>query len=677
MITSFEVGAVFKIINEASPTLLKILKQIRELNAVVDKAKASISSLAAAPGLAVATGETRALAVAWRDVGKAAASANRSIGATTKRQLAGPGVAGVAEAQSMASAWERIAVASAAATGNARQIASAARRGGGAGGGGTGGTGPGRHQPGFLASAGRRRSSGAHISGPYIPMPGGSHVNLGGGAMAAAGLLGYGAYEAAQMEDAVFQLTYHSGLEQNDATHAKFRKVLQDAMAESGYSLHDVAESAKQEIRMFQGTLGGGLDVLPEMLRAATIESRLKGSSPEESMRALIGLAHMTKQYSPEAIKKLAPAFAFLSTANPSSLSSMERAASYAVPILQSSLEIDPIQSLLLGTALTRAGATNSKSGTWLRNMALNAMPGTSMMSKMMFKKHEAALRPLGLIDDHNKPTWFTDGKPDLLKMLDIAGTHAANIPLEKRAAIEMGLFGKQGGGGFAMLANPAVREQVLSLRKTMDSPEFKNRYGGFVEAYKQGSTVQSARTGMAEFNITMQDLGKITLPAVNNALGNFKTILEGLRNLIPGGDKGAGAVVGGHAIVGLVGGAVAGATYGAFGGPFGAGVGALIGGVGGGVEGVAEQYIKSHAEQLDKIGLNRGGSYSSPGKTGKPAEKIVVTPPINLSLNIDGNTLGRVMSGIFQSQYTFGTGAAAADGVGMPLNPEHNTTDH
>jgi hypothetical protein len=32
---------------------------------------------------------------------------------------------------------------------------------------------------------------------------------------------------------------------------------------------------------MFAGTPGHGLDVLPEMLRAATIESRLKGESPE------------------------------------------------------------------------------------------------------------------------------------------------------------------------------------------------------------------------------------------------------------------------------------------------------------------------------------------------------------------------------------------------------------
>jgi hypothetical protein len=38
MITSFEVGAVFRIVNEASPALRMILRQIRELNVAIDKA---------------------------------------------------------------------------------------------------------------------------------------------------------------------------------------------------------------------------------------------------------------------------------------------------------------------------------------------------------------------------------------------------------------------------------------------------------------------------------------------------------------------------------------------------------------------------------------------------------------------------------------------------------------
>jgi len=42
--------------------------------------------------------------------------------------------------------------------------------------------------------------------------------------MLGAGLMGYGVYEAAQMEDAVYQLIFHAQMEQNDVNRAKFRK---------------------------------------------------------------------------------------------------------------------------------------------------------------------------------------------------------------------------------------------------------------------------------------------------------------------------------------------------------------------------------------------------------------------------------------------------------------------
>jgi hypothetical protein len=638
MITSFEVGAVFKIINEASPTLAKILKQVRELNLAIDKARENLALVGKMPAsLGMAVAETDGLATAWGNVAKNAAAAQRAIGSassTAARSAARPPTGG--------------------------GVAGPSARGGGGGG---------RHRPSWLGG-------GAHVSGPSASIPGGSHVRMGGGAMAAAGLLGYGVYEAAEMEDAVFQLIYHSGQEQNAANRAKFRKVLQDSMAESGYGLHDISESAKQEIRMFQGTPGGGIDVLPEMLRAATIESRLKGSTPEESMKSLIGLAHMTKQYSPEAIKKLAPSFAFLSTANPSSLSSMERAAGYAVPILQSSLEIDPIQTLLMGTALTRAGITNTKSGTWVREMATRAMPGTSLMSKMAYKKHEAALKEIGLSDEEGKPTWFTDGKPDLLKMLDIGGAGAAKIPLTRRAGLERQLFGAQGSGAFAVLADPKVHEQILSLRETMDSPEFRNRYAGFIEAYKQGSTVQAARTGMADFNITMMDIGRDVLPAVNVALHNFKDILEGVRHLLPGGDGKSMATVGAR----IAEGAGAGALYGVLGGPGGVALGALGGAVIGGAEGVAEQYMgnmqgkKQNAKETDDFAraLRDAGET---GTAGKPSQATVA--PFSLSLNIDGRMIAESLSTAFMGMYGFPTGAPAPDGLGQFRSGDDNHSDN
>jgi hypothetical protein len=614
--TAFEVASVFRIIDQASPALVKILRQVRELRVELDRAKlslAEIGKMGGVSGLSGAIAQTEDLSLAWRNVAKSAEAARVAMGqaAGTATRVAGAGYA----------------------VGGGGRARLGSRLGIGTAGGGGGGRG-------FAI--------------------GGGH-GIRGGAMAAAGLVGYGAYEAAEMEDAVFQLIYHSGLEQNDTNRGKFRKILQDAMISSGYGLKDISESAKQEIRMFQGTPGGGIDVLPEMLRAATIESRLKGESPEESMKALIGLAHMTKSYDPEAIKKLAPAFAFLSTANPGSLGSIEKAAGYALPILQSGLEVDPMQSLLLGTALTRAGATSTKSGTWLREMALRAMPGSALMSDKMFEKHEDALHRLGLVDDKDKPTWFTGGKPDLLKMLDIAGTNAGKIPLTERAALERQLFGAQGAGGFALLADPAVRDQVLNLRREMESPEFKARYGGFVQAYQEGSTVQNARTAMQEFSVLAMDIGQHVLPAVNVALRDFKGALETIRNIIPGGARGEAKVLG-RALEGAVAGGVAG---GLIAGPGGA----LIGGAGGAVAGVGTAIAPTPKEAADSM-------RDTFDKFLKKPPVVVKQPPVTLNLNIDGRTLSRALSEAGNPYEGYATQAPAGDTLGAYGAGHDNTTD-
>ncbi len=665
MITSFEVGAIFRLVDQASPALRKMLATIRELRKAIDGVKLELGGIANAPALGRAIGETKLLADEWKNVAKSAAAANRAIGRATGRQLAlaGPGAAAVAETQAMAAAYSQIATS----MGAMRNVS---RRGlppgvppvPGAGGSGGGG----RHRPGFLGGS-------AHVGGPSIGIPGGGHVSFRGGAAAAIGALGYGAYEAAEMEDAVFNLMWTTGAEPTDENKAKFRKMLQDSMVESGYSLHDVAEAAKKELNMFQGTPGGGVDVMPEMLRAAAIESRRKGSSLGESMQSFIGLSHMTKQYSPEEIKKLAPAFAFLSTANPGSLASIEKAASYALPILQSGLDVDPVQSLLLGTALTRAGATSTKSGTWLREMAIRAMPGTSLQSKTAFKKHETALKAFGLVDDEGKPTWFTEGKPDLLKMLDIAGARAQAIPLDQRAGYERSLFGAQGSGSFALAADPAVREQIVALRSQMDDPKFKNRYASFMQDYDAGSAMQRARTTIAEFNVTMMDIGDKVLPPVTGALKDFKAVLEGIRNVIPSAKVNDG-IMGKRALEGAVAGAAGGFI---FAGPGGA----LAGGVGGGVIGAAEAHMEQKAaENPGKHGwwnprqpIKEARERAASAASQPPLQVQQVRQPVNLSLNIDGRTLAQAVSEILSSYYTFATQAPAADGLGQYYSGDHN----
>jgi hypothetical protein len=421
-------------------------------------------------------------------------------------------------------------------------------------------------------------------------------------------------------------------------------------------------------------------------------------------MKSLVGLAHMTKTYDPDAIKKLAPVFSFLSTANPQSLSSIERAAGYAVPILQSGLEIDPVQSLLMGTALTRAGATSTKSGTWLRELALRAMPGTSLVSKTAFEKHETALKALGLVDDRGRPTWFTDGKPDLFKLTEIAGANAGKIPLTERAGIERQLFGAQGSGAFALLTDPAVRQQVQSLRGEMDSPEFRNRYASFMSDYAKQSPVQQFRTTLADFQNVLMDIGTTVLPSVTGALRDFKSALDSIRSILPGpsdGRSGDKWSVGTTAIEGAAAGAVVGSFF--------PGVGTVGGAALGGVTGAAMAAIHNFgvsaagagtqssgaAENVNKLtgaitGLGAAAAGAGgvfPGGTSRAPEakrmRFLQGPPqkdkpiqISMALDIDGRTLAQAISDQIDNLYGFPTGAPAADGSSRYFAGDHNFVD-
>jgi hypothetical protein len=322
---------------------------------------------------------------------------------------------------------------------------------------------------------------------------------------------------------------------------------------------------------------------------------------------------------------------------------------------------MDPMTVMAAGTALARAGITNTKSGTWLREMMTRSMPGTVMMSKTARERHHEAELALGLVDANDKPTFFTDGKPDMFKMLNIAAEHAGKIPLEKLAGYERAIFGAQGSGAFSVLADPKVAEQMRLMQAEMQNPENINRVRNFQTVYGEQSTLQNSRQTFQTFNVLMADLGDKILPSVNNALGNFKSILEGIRNVLPGGDGKSAAVVGGHAIVGAAGGALTGLAIGALGGPIGMAGGALIGGVVGGAEGVAEQYMRGMntgqvvtgnsvaqtVEAVHSLAAAIRGAPGGPGGVfaGGTARAPAPTPQISLSLNVDGARLGQAIS--------------------------------
>jgi hypothetical protein len=271
--------------------------------------------------------------------------------------------------------------------------------------------------------------------------------------------------------------------------------------------------------------------------------------------------------------------------------------------------------------------------------------------------------------------------------MLDIAGPALAKIPMEDRMGKAKAAFGGiQGSEGFAILSNKAVLERVHRLEEIMKDPTVKAHYMSLLPDLQAGSTVQNARSTLQEFNVTMAELGRMTLPAVNEALKNFKSTLEALRSIIPGGDGKSAAVVGGHALLGAAAGVGTGALIGAFGGPVGALGGAAIGAVIGGTEGVAEQYMEQQAAEAAKARKEGGRAYERyrdnllnqiPGfSLAPPAAPKAVLPPITLNLDVDGKRLAQVVTNAMGNPNEFPTQAPADDGLGQFYGGDHQHTD-
>jgi hypothetical protein len=484
MIRDYEIGAVFAIVDDATGPLRKILEAVREVTKAIKLARGEMAGFGAAitPGIGGAVAEVNTLAGAWTRAAESSVAA-----AKVMRDAA------ASAARSARSAAAATSVPGVAAPGIGRQrLGSQLGMGG-----------------------------GAHLSGPGVGIPGGSHLRLGGNAaMVGAGLAGWGLYEAGSMEAGTHWLNYHLGRKDSPQNNAQLRKIIEEGMVSTGMPLHDVIKAATDEARLMKGTPGvDAVGALPEFLRAAGAEALAKDVSLQEAMKSIIGMAHQVKAYSVPEIKKLFPAFAYLSTANPATLGQMETSFSYAVPLLQSGADVDPITTMLLGTALSTAGVKNSKSGTWIREMVRRSMPTGKA-------EHDNALKQLGLLDENGKPTWFTDGRPDPIKALEIAGPRAAAMAVPERLIAEHEVFGTQGSGGFSVLADPKVLERIKELRKELGSEEFQNRYGSILEDYTGGTAKGLTRSTMQSFNVALLELGTTALPVATAAVRGLSAAL-------------------------------------------------------------------------------------------------------------------------------------------------------
>jgi hypothetical protein len=610
MIRDFEVGAVFAIVDDATGPLRKILEAVREVTKAVKLARTEMAGFGAAvaPGIGGAIAETNKLAGAWTRAAESSVAAARVMNESAAK------AATAARTAAAATSVPSVAASS------ARSAAAAVGGGGG-------------FRPGI--------GGGPHVTGPSFAGPAGTRVHTGGNAaMVGAAAFGLSLYEAANMETDVHWLNYHLGRKDSTESNAESRKLLEDTMTSTGLNLPEVGKAVTDVARIMRDT--PGFDVVkeaPRLLRAALVESQSKGTTLDESVKSILGMTHMVQAYKSGEMEKLYQVFAYLSTANPAPLGQMEKTFSYAVPILRSGADIDPKEAMLLSTILSTSGVTSSKAGTWLRELGVRAMPGN--------KEHNALLKQFGLLDENGKPTWFTNGKPDMAKALEIAGPIASAMPPEQRLPAEMDLFGRRGGGAFAVLGNPTSLEREKQLRAGMNDPGNIARYSTANEDI-MGLSKMVARTTLQEFNVTMIELGRDVLPSVTRALGDFKGVLQGIRGLIPGASDADKGRTGANAMEGaLLGwgvgkyfgqpllGSAAGAAVGLGAGTLNKGVDALPSLLNKGVDAIIPDYFKSTTPDIkpDKMNFLQG-----PPITLKPQ-------PITLNLNVDGRTLAQAVT--------------------------------
>jgi len=260
MRSAFEVGAVFKIVDEATGPLRKILAEVRELTKSINAARESLAGFsgAVAPGIAGAITGVNDLAAAWARVTKATEDsvAAAKLAATEAKAAISSIPAAVAPARAATAAAAtsvpnfRPGVGQGAA---AEQRAAVAASGGAA------------YLPGLSASA----KASMHVTGPGIPLPGGSHARFAGTpALVGAAALGYGITEASTMEFDTDVLNYHIGRPSTPENNAQAREIIEGGMKSTGESLPEVAKAATIVAQLMRDV--PGFDVLKELPHAVS-----------------------------------------------------------------------------------------------------------------------------------------------------------------------------------------------------------------------------------------------------------------------------------------------------------------------------------------------------------------------------------------------------------------------
>ena len=530
MISEGEVGAVFTIVDEASPIIRTIAEQFNKLQAQIDKLKLSFKEIRLPPSVE-------------KSIATMTAAMDAAVGSAGKLEASMGDIGAAAESGSTkaAASFGKIDDSIATTQGKLAALKAELRATGGVGGIGGGGAPP-------IRARALGHGGGGHFNNQHIPTPGGSGFSVPGGPLMAAGAaVGYGAFLESEFEDQAARMILTGQMNRDVKmtdmpVFKQIRETLQSISQSTGYSPKEVGEAMLGVERQFAGlSLDKRLTIESTISPYAAAEARLKETDFKDSFEALVGLTHMTGTYDPAKIPELMREFSYASLITPASISQFRNALSYSLPILHAGLDMDPGSVMFLTSMMQTAGVTNTKSGTWLRSFFERAAPPLDDTPASL--KRLGALERMGLADDQRRQLWMVNGangKPDwdasILKLSESINRWAkATRPVERIATLQAG-FGERGGGFGALMNLPEFIGQFPNLESKM-----KAFQGGadVVDYLAKNSPMQQFRTAWADAQNVLMDVGSIALPGVTGALREFDGELKALKKLM-GGDNSA-----------------------------------------------------------------------------------------------------------------------------------------
>ena len=518
MISEGEIGAIFSIVDEASPVLRALAEQFNALQGSIDKLKLAFKEIKLPPGVVKSiTNMSAAMDKATVAAGKLEGSFG-DIGAAAESGSTKTSASFGKIDESIATTQGKLAALKA----ELRTTGSVGGFGGGA-------------PPGIRERA-LGHGGGGHFNNQHIPTPGGSGFSVPGGPLMAAGAaVGYGAFLESEFEDQAARMILTGQMNRDVKmtdmpVFKQIRETLQNISQSTGYSPKEVGEAMLGVERQFAGlSLDKRLTIENTISPYAAAEARLKETNFKDSFESLVGLTHMTGTYDPAKIPELMRQFSYASLITPASIPQFKNALSYSLPMLHAGLDMDPSSVMFLTAMMQTAGVTNTKSGTWLRSFFERAAPPLDDTPASL--KRLGALERMGLADDQRRQLWMVNGangKPDwdasILKLSESINKWAkATSPVERIATLQAG-FGERGGGFGALMNLPEFIAQFPNLESKM-----KAFQGGadVVDYLAKNSPMQQFRQGWADLQNVLMDIGTVALPPAIAGLTQLDAALK------------------------------------------------------------------------------------------------------------------------------------------------------